>query len=77
MLDVGLPQHVDHYIGTRSTPPGLIGAGTGLALGEYYIGPWEEQDAHPMQHITTGAYTRKGMSGHWTYRPAGATAASH
>ncbi len=59
----------DEVFGT--TPPGLIGAGTGLALGEYYIGPWDEQDAHPLQHITTGAYTRKGMSGHWTYRPAG------
>ncbi|MBA2724360.1 MAG: class I SAM-dependent methyltransferase, partial [Actinobacteria bacterium] len=29
------------------TPPGLIGAGVGLALGEFYIGPWSETDSHP------------------------------
>jgi O-methyltransferase len=52
------------------TPPGLIGAGTGLALGEYYIGPWSERSEHPLQHITTGAYTQKGMSAYWAYRPA-------
>jgi O-methyltransferase len=49
------------------TPPGLIGAGTGLPLGEFYIGPWSEREAHPMQHANAGAYTRKDMSGHWTY----------
>jgi O-methyltransferase len=32
------------------TPPGLIGAGTGLPLGEYYIGPHSEIDLHPLQH---------------------------
>jgi hypothetical protein len=51
------------------TPPGLIGAGTGLPLGEYYIGPWSEKEAHPMQHANAGAYTRKDMSGYWTYYP--------
>ena len=51
------------------TPPGLIGAGSGLALGEYYIGPWSEKDDHPMQHATGAAYTRKSMSGYWTYYP--------
>lgn len=51
------------------TPPGLIGAGTGLPLGEYYIGPWAEIDAHPMQHGNAGAYTRKDMSGYWAYYP--------
>jgi O-methyltransferase len=49
------------------TPPGLIGAGSGLALGEYYLGPWGERDDHPMQHPTGPAYTRKSMSGYWTY----------
>jgi hypothetical protein len=53
----------------NTTPPGLIGAGTGLALGEYYIGPWSEQSAHPMQHPNAGAYTQKGMIGHWAYYP--------
>jgi hypothetical protein len=51
------------------TPPGLIGAATGRALGEYYIGPWSERGDHPMQHATGAAYTRKSMSGHWTYYP--------
>ncbi|WP_319434744.1 TylF/MycF/NovP-related O-methyltransferase [Mycobacterium sp. RTGN5] len=48
-------------------PPGLIGAGTGLALGEYYIGPWNQSADHPMQHHNAGAYTCKSHSGHWTY----------
>jgi len=50
-------------------PPGLIGAGTGLPLGEYYIGPWSERNNHPLWSFTTGAYTQKTMSGHWTYYP--------
>ena len=51
------------------TPPGLIGAGTGLPLGEYYIGPWAEIEDHPLQHGSTGAYTMKNMSGYWSYYP--------
>ena len=51
------------------TPPGLIGAGTGLPLGEYYIGPWSERRYHPLQHASTGGYTRKNMSGFWAYYP--------
>ncbi|MEP6573558.1 MAG: TylF/MycF/NovP-related O-methyltransferase [Gemmatimonadota bacterium] len=51
------------------TPPGLIGAGTGLPLGEYYIGPWSDRDDHPLQHANAGGYTRKDLSGHWTYVP--------
>jgi O-methyltransferase len=57
-------QHFDR------TPPGLIGAGTGLALGEYYVGPWSERDDHPLQHATGAAYTRKSMSGYWAFYPA-------
>lgn len=53
----------------RRTPPGLIGAGTGLALGEYYIGPWSEREKYPLQNATGAAYTRKDFSGHWTYYP--------
>ncbi|MDQ2945656.1 MAG: TylF/MycF family methyltransferase [Acidobacteriota bacterium] len=52
------------------TPPGLIGAGMGLALGEYYIGPYSDASNHPMQHHTAGAYTQKGMSGYWSYYPS-------
>ena len=51
------------------TPPGLIGAGSGLPLGEYYVGPWSENADHPLHHASTGAYTRKGMSGYWSYYP--------
>lgn len=51
------------------TPPGLIGAGTGLPLGEYYTGPGSEQADHPLQHATAGAYTRKDFSGYWDYYP--------
>lgn len=50
-------------------PPGMIGAGSGLPLGEYYIGPWSEKKNHPLQHPNAGAYTRKDMSGCWVYYP--------
>lgn len=50
-------------------PPGMIGAGTGLPLGEYYIGPWPESPSHPLQHPNAGSYTRKDMSGYWAYYP--------
>ncbi|MEO8450974.1 MAG: TylF/MycF/NovP-related O-methyltransferase [Gemmatimonadota bacterium] len=53
----------------QRTPPGLIGAGTGLPLGEYYIGPFSERGQHPTQHANAGAYTRKDYSGVWTYFP--------
>jgi len=43
------------------TPPGLIGAGVGLALGEFYIGPAAEIVDHPMQHSNAGAYMYKEM----------------
>lgn len=51
------------------TPTGLIGAGMGLALGEFYIGPWSEIGDHPLQHSNAGAYMRKDMSGYWSYYP--------
>jgi hypothetical protein len=50
-----------------SSPPGLIGAGTGLPLGDYYVGPRDELSEHPLQRPSTAGYTYKGMSGHWTY----------
>ncbi len=45
------------------TPPGLIGAGTGLPLGTYYIGPLSARNADPLQHQGTGAYTDPWCSG--------------
>lgn len=59
----------DRYFNT--TPPGLIGAGTGLPLGGYYIGPLQESADHPLCHASTGGYTWKGMSGVWAYYPNG------
>ena len=53
------------------TPPGLIGAGSGLPLGTYYVGPWGERAEHPFQHQGTGAYTGPWCSGVWTYRAGG------
>jgi O-methyltransferase len=50
-------------------PPGLIGAGTGLPLGEFYIGPYSGTDDHPLQHASAGAYTSRSFTGHWTYYP--------
>lgn len=51
------------------TPPGLIGAGVGLPLGEYYIGPFDENQNHPLHHPNAAAYTRKDFSGHWIHFP--------
>jgi O-methyltransferase len=53
----------------NQTPPGLIGAGTGLPLGEFYIGPYGEISDHRLQHASTGAYTRRDFSGFWDYYP--------
>lgn len=49
----------------RRAPPGLIGAGLGLALGEFFIGPFDERSAHPLQHPNAAAYTRKDFSASW------------
>ncbi|MDQ6786879.1 MAG: TylF/MycF family methyltransferase [Acidobacteriota bacterium] len=51
------------------TPPGLVGAGVGLPLGEYYVGPFDEIGEHPSQHPNAGAYTRKDFSGYWSFYP--------
>ncbi len=51
------------------TPPGLIGSGVGLPLGEYYIGPWSDNTQRPLHHPNAGAYTRKDFSGTWVHFP--------
>ena len=53
----------------QESPPGLIGAGTGLPMGEYYVGPPSEQADHPLQHANAGAYTFKGSCAVWTCYP--------
>ncbi len=52
-------------------PPGLLGAGSGIGVGEFYLGPWEEQADAPLQRPHSIAYTRKDFSGRWTFEPAG------
>jgi O-methyltransferase len=47
-------------------PPGLIGAGAGVGVGEHYLGPWEEQRFQGPGSI---AYTRKDFTGSWEYFP--------
>ena len=51
------------------TPPGLMGSGVGLPLGEYYIGPWADNEERPLHHPNAGAYTRKDFSGSWIHFP--------
>jgi O-methyltransferase len=54
------------------TPPGLIGAGSGIPLGQYYIGPWENRLGFynkTFEEAIPVAYTQKNMSAHWTYYP--------
>lgn len=54
------------------TPPGLIGAGTGVAMGQYWMGPFVKMGgnpAYPMQAPLSIGYTRKDFSGHWGYVP--------
>lgn len=43
-------------------PPGLIGSGSGVGVGQYYLGPFDWQ-VDP----TSIAFTRKDYSGHWNY----------
>jgi O-methyltransferase len=51
------------------TPPGLVGAGSGVGVGEYYLGPWSETMEAPLQNPASVAYTRKDFSGYWDFRP--------
>jgi hypothetical protein len=51
----------------NTTPPGLIGSGTGVAVGQFYLGPPTEWNrAHDPGSV---AYTRKDLSGYWGYDP--------
>jgi len=55
----------------QRNPPGLIGTGTGLPLGEYYIGPWTVGTFGPnkLESPTGQAYTRKDFSAFWAFYP--------
>jgi O-methyltransferase len=50
-----------------ATPPGLLGAGSGIGVGDYYLGPWKEMPL--IQVPGSSAYTRKDFCGHWDYYP--------
>ena len=52
-----------------TTPPGLLGAGSGMGVGEYYLGPWSETAEAPLQDPASVAYTRKDFSGYWDFHP--------
>jgi hypothetical protein len=52
-----------------TTPPGLLGAGSGMGVGEYYLGPWSETTEAPLQDPASVAYTRKDFSGYWDFYP--------
>jgi O-methyltransferase len=51
-----------------TAPPGLMGAGTGIGIGQYFVGPWRSHG--PLQHPTSVAYTRKDFYGLWDYVPS-------
>jgi hypothetical protein len=53
-----------------TTPPGLMGAGTGVGVGQYFLGPWIGPPRRPpIQRPTSLAYTRKGFNGLWDFVP--------
>lgn len=64
----------ERYWKTRfnRTPPGLIGSGSGVGVGSYYVGPFHQWDW--IQDPTSIAYTRKDLSGYWGFYPEDATA---
>ena len=59
----------ERYWKTRfdTTPPGLIGSGSGVGTGGYFLGPFDEWNW--IQDPTSVAYTRKDFSGYWEYYP--------
>ncbi len=52
-----------------TTPPGMIGVGSGIGVGQYYLGPSGESP--PLQAPTSVAYTRKDFDGLWDFDRAG------
>jgi O-methyltransferase len=57
-----------------SAPPGLIGSGSGVALGHFYLGPFPEP--LPAHRAGSVGYTRKDQSGLWDFFPDAAPRAS-
>lgn len=51
----------------NQTPPGLIGAGSGVQTGNYYVGPINKK--WPIHGTRSLAWTWKGSSAIWDYYP--------
>jgi hypothetical protein len=51
----------------RRRPPGLLGIGSGVPVGNYFLGPIYTQP--PQQGPVSVAYTRKDFNGFWSYYP--------
>lgn len=58
----------------NSPPPGLYGAGTGIPLGQYYLGPYDERTL--ISDPRSIAYTRRDFKALWDYEPTDAGQAS-
>lgn len=58
----------DHF---DTAPPGLMGTGTGIGVGQYFLGPLEGRPI--IQAPTSVAYTRKDFYGSWDYKPSSDT----
>jgi hypothetical protein len=56
-----------------TTPPGLLGAGSGVGVGQFWVGPssgnFGIDFGQPAQRSTSLAYTRRDLSGYWDYYP--------
>jgi hypothetical protein len=48
-------------------PPGLMGAGTGVAVGQLFVGPYRA--AGPLEQPNSVGWTRKDFYGAWDYFP--------
>src|SRR5262249_6732885 len=48
-------------------PPGLMGSGTGVATGGFYLGPFDP--TRPLSLPVSVAYTRKNWTGYWDFYP--------
>jgi O-methyltransferase len=55
----------------QRTPPGLFGAGSGLPLGDVFVGPYGHVGSHPLWLPHGVGYAAKSGSAVWTFEPAG------
>ena len=57
----------------NTEPPGMIGAGVGVGVGQFWIGPKDGRmgraGSRPYQAPHSAGYTRKDFSGYWSFYP--------